>query len=1157
MNKKGEHIRSNAYKKAEESILSITKDIYSVNDVNGQKGIGDTIKRKLQEYLDTGKIKVLEEYENSPEVILSDVYGIGPKKAKDLVNQGITTIKKLREEKYNVLNNVQQKGLKYYDDILKRIPRDEIIQYDKHIKMNLDSLNDINARYEIVGSYRRENKTSGDIDIIITSPNPITYERLLDVMIENKFIIEVLSRGKHKCLVIGKIPESPHYRRIDFLYAPPKEYPFSILYFTGSKGFNVVMRGHSLKRGYSLNEHGFTPSVSKVFTTEKSIFDFLDLRYIEPKDRYDGRSVILKGIDITEEKNIENEENTQNSEDYIKNSDDDVKETIKRIKGEVEIKQNIKKTIKRIKGEVYDKTRRNKIQSNTKDKKITRKREPKIKGELKPQSENKGELKLQSQNEEESKLQSNIKEKRTRKKREPKMKGKLKPQSENKGELKLQSKNEEESKLQSNIKEKRTRKKIEPKKIEPKKIEPKKIEPKKIEPKKIEPKKIEPENEINNEKKSKKREPENEINNEKKSKKKNIDMIETMSIINEFKKHGMSLLERLSENELENILEYATRAYFNENSTLTDNEYDIIKEYTSNKYPKLQILTKIGAPISGKNKVSLPFEMPSMDKIKPDSKALELWKTKYGGPYVLSCKLDGVSGLYMSDKNGEHKLFTRGDGLIGQNISHLIPNINIPKIQKGMAVRGEFIIPKSVFTEKYSDKFANPRNLVSGIINRKDIDEKSKDIHFVAYEVIQPHIKPSEQIKLLETNNFKVVKNIFVSSISNQYLSDILLDWRKSNEYEIDGVIVTDDAIYKRESGNPDYAFAFKMVLSDQVAEAKVVDVEWEASKDGYLKPRVRIEPIKLGGVTIEYATGFNGKFIEDNKIGIGAIIMIIRSGDVIPYIKSITTPAEYAKMPMVPYIWNKTHVDILLENPENDSVVQEKNITMFFTTIEIDGLGKGNVHKLYKSGKTTIAQILNMSINDFINIEGFQKKMAEKLFNGIQEKVKKASLIQIMVASGKLGRGLAERKIKPIIDTYPDILTSTESNEEKESYIKSVSGIGKENSREFVKNIPKFIEFLRNSNLEYKLDQPIKEIKKSINGELTDKKIVMTKVRDTDIINFITIQGAILENTMKKDIYILIVKSKDDISNKIEYAKNNGITMMTVEEFKKRFIYN
>ena len=295
--------------------------------------------------------------------------------------------------------------------------------------------------------------------------------------------------------------------------------------------------------------------------------------------------------------------------------------------------------------------------------------------------------------------------------------------------------------------------------------------------------------------------------------------------------------------------------------------------------------------------------MPSMDKIKPDTTVLQSWKAKYPGPYVLSCKLDGVSGMFDTKSGSKSKLYTRGNGAIGQDISHLIPVLNLPK-EKGWVVRGEFIIPKQVFEEKYKSSFANPRNLVSGIINSKSVDEKAKDLHFVTYEIIQPVMKPSEQLAKLVELKHEVVMNNTLTVVSNELLSQILVDWRTNYMYEIDGVIVTNDEIYERISGNPDHAFAFKMVLLDQMAEAKVVDVIWEASKSGYLKPRVRIEPIRLGGVTIEYATGFNGKFIEDNKIGIGALIQMIRSGDVIPYIKSVTMPAEKAKMPSVPYVW-------------------------------------------------------------------------------------------------------------------------------------------------------------------------------------------------------------------------------------------------------------
>ena len=108
--------------------------------------------------------------------------------------------------------------------------------------------------------------------------------------------------------------------------------------------------------------------------------------------------------------------------------------------------------------------------------------------------------------------------------------------------------------------------------------------------------------------------------------------------------------------------------------------------------------------------------------------------------------------------------------------------------------------------------------------------------------------------------------------IDNTLLSNVLVSWREDYEYTIDGVIVTDDKIYPRTDKNPEHGFAFKMVLSDQVAEAKVLNVIWSPSKDGYLKPRIQIEPVVLGGAKIEYATAFNAAFVEDNKLGIGAL---------------------------------------------------------------------------------------------------------------------------------------------------------------------------------------------------------------------------------------------------------------------------------------------
>jgi len=626
--------------------------------------------------------------------------------------------------------------------------------------------------------------------------------------------------------------------------------------------------------------------------------------------------------------------------------------------------------------------------------------------------------------------------------------------------------------------------------------------------------------------------------------------------INKFKKEGINALENIPEQRYVTIIQKANDAYYNNKPVMTDNEFDIVKEYFEQKFPNNPVLQTIGAPIT-KNKVSLPYNMPSMDKIKPDTDALDKWMKKYTGNYVLSCKLDGVSGMYTTENNTQ-KLYTRGDGTIGQDITHLLPVLNLPK-HENIVVRGEFIISKTKFEEKYKSRFANPRNLVAGIINSKTIDNKINDMDFVAYEVIKPVLCPNDQMKLLEKYGFNTVRNLQMATLTNELLSQLLIDWRNNYEYEIDGIIVSNNKKYTRTEKNPEHSFAFKMVISDQVAEAKVVDVIWNASKSGYLKPRVRIEPINIGGVKIEYATGFNGKFIESNKIGIGAVIQLIRSGDVIPYIQSVTEEAETAKMPDVPYHWNETNVDIILDNIEDDVTVKEKNITSFFVGINVDGLSSGNVRRLMNAGYDSTLKIIHMKKEDYEGIEGFQTKMINKIYNGIQTRLKDSTLVEIVAASNLLGRGIGKRRLEPIFERFPNLFTLLISNEELKIMLLSVNGIGEENATSIVENMKKMKTFLTDANLLYKLcqNQPSKTTKSQVEEDhiLNGKNIVMTKVRDANIISELSKYGGKLENNITKNTFALITKSHDDVSSKTKKANELGIPIMTPLEFTKKYL--
>jgi len=299
MTRKGEHIKARAYKKGQESLMEINEDLTSVEQLKNKPGIGKSIIEKFEEYLKTGTLSVLEKEKVNPVNILTNVYGIGPKKAEDLVKQGITSIEDLEKNK-DKLNDKQVIGLKYYYDILERIPRSEILEYKALFKEIFDEVKEDDAKFEIVGSFRRGAETSGDIDIIVN--NEASFNKFIKSLIDKNILVEMLTDGKVKKLTIARLNDKAKARRIDFLYSHPDEYSFAILYFTGSKAFNVVMRKRATSLNLTLNEHGISNMENKVkkdklknsFPDEKSIFEFLSLEYKKPEERKDGRDVIIK-----------------------------------------------------------------------------------------------------------------------------------------------------------------------------------------------------------------------------------------------------------------------------------------------------------------------------------------------------------------------------------------------------------------------------------------------------------------------------------------------------------------------------------------------------------------------------------------------------------------------------------------------------------------------------------------------------------------------------------------------------------------------------------------------------------------------------------------------------------------------------------------------
>jgi NAD-dependent DNA ligase len=622
-----------------------------------------------------------------------------------------------------------------------------------------------------------------------------------------------------------------------------------------------------------------------------------------------------------------------------------------------------------------------------------------------------------------------------------------------------------------------------------------------------------------------------------------------------YKKNGLKSVISLHENTIIKILRYLDENYFNSEyvTILNDSEYDLLKDYAKNKYGNHSYFNCIGSAIQCNEKVKLPIFMGSMDKIKPDTNELSNWMKKYKGKYIISTKLDGVSGLYVKQNNVE-KLYTRGDGMIGKDISNLIPFLNLPNVNEDVMIRGEFIMNKNIFKEKYESDYSNIRNLVSGIINTKIINEKIKDVHFVIYEVILPQLKPMNQLEYLKNRRFEVVHYIEKEMITDDFLKEQLLFLKKDYIYEIDGLIITNNEIYERKIGNPEHSIAYKMILNDQIREAIVKDVIWEASKDGYLKPRIEIEPIMIGNVKITYLNGFNGAYIKNNKINIGSRLSIIRSGEVIPHILEINTFSEEGKMPNVLYKWSESQIDIILEDLDND-VVKRKKIVLFLKTIGVEDVSEGIVKKIIEKGYDSIEKIIYLKMEDYLKINGFQEKLANKIYNGIKNSLENVVLEKLMVASSIFVRGTSINKIKCILDNIHDIMDKNVNNVEKINRITKIKGMSIKTATDFVERLPIFIDFCEKILDKDKINQLFSTKKENIiiNHELYKKNIVITGFRDNKLKEWIESVGGIIGANVTNKTYIVIT-SVNNNTNKVKEAKKLNISIFLLNEFMKKY---
>lgn len=652
---------------------------------------------------------------------------------------------------------------------------------------------------------------------------------------------------------------------------------------------------------------------------------------------------------------------------------------------------------------------------------------------------------------------------------------------------------------------------------------------------------------------------------------------------------------------LENTIRRLNNNYYNHGvQEISDVEYDKIVERLQEIDPENSLLNEVGSDFS-KDRQTLPYFLPSLEKIKPENtRCLPDFLNKYSvNDKVISEKLDGISCLFYKDENNNVNLFTRGNGYEGTNITYIIEHLNngtfiriISQIcerynEQIVAIRGELIISTDIFQEKYAKDYENSRNLVAGMAHFKELTperiSRIRDTKFIAYELIFPsNILPSEQMDCLFEVGFTIPQFDVVSNseISNEYLMDMLQQYKEDSPYEIDGLVLADDGIHETKIGKkfPEFRKSFKMQTDDQSAIVVVKSVEWNITKDRKLMPVVIIPPTVIESengnkATVQRATAYNGKFILDNKINTGAVIKIIRSGDVIPKIVEIITPSNAGALPSndIMYVWDSNRTHFILENTiENDiceKQIKIREIEFFFKKIGVKGMSIKTVEKFVNAGYQNIFQFIEVSDEELISadIEGIGEKTIRNIKRSILESLQNTTLVTLAHASNLFNGKLGEKKLELLLQHFPNIFninTNTNTLPTKEQII-SIKGFSNSSAQIAIDGAHRFREFYKRLNEiadlghghGHGLDnftemeaETETETKDSDDINYMNKVFIFSGFRDQNLERKIKNKGGKVVTSMTNEVTTVVCKDLEKLTGKIKKAQEKGLEIILQE---------
>ena len=648
-------------------------------------------------------------------------------------------------------------------------------------------------------------------------------------------------------------------------------------------------------------------------------------------------------------------------------------------------------------------------------------------------------------------------------------------------------------------------------------------------------------------------------------------------------------------NELIKLIEKANYDYYTlDNPTVTDREYDNwMSELIDieSRHPEIKRADSPSEKIGGEvidefKKVEHKYQMFSIADVFNEAEIVafdERVRKEFPNPsYVCELKIDGLEVSLIYEKGIFKSASTRGNGFIGEDITHNVKTIgSLPlRLNKDVdiEVRGEIYMPIKSFNKLNEERekngealFQNPRNAAAGSIRQLDSRiARARNLDAFLYHVPDTD-KKTHYEALMELKELGFIVNPNVRLVKNiEEILDYINEWslkRDTLPYDIDGIVIkVNDIEMQKELGStakyPKWVVAYKFPAEE--VKTKLLDIVCTVGRTGQVTPNAIFEPVKIMGSTIRRATLHNGDYINSKNLKIGDTIKVRKAGDVIPEVVSALeserngSERDFVMPTNCPICWESlisslSGIDLICPN----ELCPARNIESLIhfcdrKAMNIEGLGERIIEDFYNMKLiNSIVDIYKIKDKkeELIELEGFGDKSVNNLISNI-ENSKNNSLEKLLFGIGI--KGIGEKNAKLLAKNFHNIDNLMAASIEDINAIFDMGMILASNIYNFFRdedNI-KLINDLKEIglNMNY-LGDAVKQ-----NEKLLNKRIVVTGTlknysRD-EVQELIEKNGGLWSSSVSKNTFAVVVG--DNPGSKYDKAKELGITIWNEEEFEE-----